>query len=64
MLESNEKDLQRVQEQLAAVRSEKEALESILFSTQTNLEASDKKCSNLEREIQDLNVKQVSHVTL
>lgn len=58
LLETNEKELQRLQEQLASIRSEKEALEGILFDTQTNLEATDTKRTQLEKELQDLMVKQ------
>lgn len=57
-MESSEKELQRVQEQLASLRSEKEALEAVLFDTQTNLEASDIKKLQLEKENQDLLIKQ------
>lgn len=53
-----DKEIQRHQELLAAVRSEKEALEAVLFDTQTNLEASDVKKMQLEQEQQDLLVKQ------
>lgn len=60
MLEANEKDLQRLQEQLASLRSEKEALEGVLFDTQTNLETTDNKRAQLEKDQQDLLVKQVS----
>lgn len=59
-MEANEKDLQRVQEQFASLRSEKEALEAVLFDTQTNLEASDIKRFQLEKENQDLLIKQES----
>ncbi|XP_066156628.1 rootletin isoform X1 [Euwallacea fornicatus] len=61
-----DKDVQRLQELLAAVRSEKEALEAVLFDTQTNLEASEEKKMQLEKEAQDLLVKQEqlkSHVS-
>jgi rootletin len=58
LLEATEKELQRLQEQLASVRSEKDALEGILFDTQTNLAATDTKCMQLEKEQQDLLVKQ------
>lgn len=53
-----DKELQRTQELLAALRSEKEALEAVLFDTQTNLEASDDKKLQLEKEQQELLVKQ------
>ena len=60
MLEANEKELQRLQEQLASLRSEKEALEGVLFDTQTNLETTDTKRAQLEKDQQELLVKQVS----
>lgn len=60
LLETNGKELQRLQEQLASMHSEKEALEAVLFDTQTNLEASDIKRNQLEKETQDLLVKQES----
>lgn len=53
-----DKEIQRLQEQFAALRSEKESLEAILFDTQTNLEASDSKKIQLENEQQELLVKQ------
>lgn len=40
------------------MHSEKEALEAVLFDTQTNLEASDMKRNQLEQEQQELLVKQ------
>ena len=59
-MEGNEKDIQRLQEQLASLRSEKEALEAVLFDTQTNLEAANNKGYHLEKENQDLLIKQES----
>lgn len=53
-----DKEIQRIQEILAAVRSEKEALEAVLFDTQTNLETSEDKKMQLEKEVQELLVKQ------
>lgn len=50
--------MQRLQEQLAAVRSEKETLEAVLFDTQTNLETIEVKKQQLESEQQELLVKQ------
>lgn len=47
-----------MQEQLASLHSEKEALEAVLFDTQTNLEASDIKLTQLEKEHQELLIKQ------
>ena len=58
MLDTNEKEIQRLQEQLASLRSEKEALEGVLFDTQTNLESTDTKRIQLEKEQQELLVKQ------
>ena len=57
-MESNEKEIQRIQEQIASIRSEKEALEAVLFDTQTNLEASEIKKLQLEKDNQELIVKQ------
>ncbi|XP_066581176.1 centrosome-associated protein CEP250 [Prorops nasuta] len=50
ILETNEKELQRFQEQLASMRSEKETLEGVLFDTQTNLESTHNKKTQLENE--------------
>lgn len=60
VIEGQDKEYQRVQEQLAALRSEKEALEGVLFDTNTTLEATEQKKDNLEREVQDLLIKQES----
>ncbi|XP_012287068.1 rootletin isoform X2 [Orussus abietinus] len=60
IIETNEKELQRLQEQLCAVRSEKETLEAVLFDTQTNLEATHIKKVQLEKDKQDLLIKQES----
>lgn len=48
----------KFQEQLAALRSEKEALEAVLFDTNTTLEATDNRKNQLERDVQDLLIKQ------
>lgn len=53
-----DKELQRLQEMLASIRTEKETLEAVLFDTQTNLEATEDKKTQLEKEQQDLLVKQ------
>lgn len=60
MLEATEKDLQRLQEQHAALRSEKEALEAVLFDSQSSLEASEVRVIALEKEMQALLVTQES----
>ncbi|XP_058060907.1 rootletin isoform X1 [Anopheles bellator] len=63
-IEGHEKELQRLQEQLASLRSEKESLEAVLFDTNTSLEESEAKKEVLERENQDLLIKQESHKAL
>ncbi|CAG9769436.1 unnamed protein product [Ceutorhynchus assimilis] len=57
-IDAMDKEIQRMQELMAAVRSEKEALEAVLFDTQTNLEASEDKKMQLEKDVQELLVKQ------
>lgn len=56
-----EKDFQRMQEQLASLRTEKEALEGLLFDTQANYQATHLRKSQLEKEQQDLLIKQESN---
>lgn len=58
VIEAHEKEIQRQQEHFAGLRSEKEALEGILFDTNTNLEASQNRCDQLDREVHDLISKQ------
>ncbi|KAK2575631.1 hypothetical protein KPH14_011894 [Odynerus spinipes] len=60
LLETNDKELQRLQEQIASIRSEKETLEGVLYDTQTNLEATHIKKSQLEKEQKELLIKQES----
>ncbi|XP_014470851.1 PREDICTED: centromere-associated protein E [Dinoponera quadriceps] len=60
LLETNEKEFQRLQEQLASMRTEKETLEGVLFDTQTNLEATHVKKTQLEKEQKELLIKQES----
>lgn len=60
VLESHEKDLQRTQELLASMRSEKETLEGVLFESQTNLETTHAKKVQLEKDKQELLIKQES----
>lgn len=59
-MDASDKEIQRLQEQLAAIRSEKEALEAVLFDTQTNLEACENRKLQLEKEQQEHLVKQES----
>lgn len=49
-----------MQEQLASMRTEKEILEGVLFDTQTNLEATHVKKTQLEKEQKETLVKQES----
>lgn len=58
VIEALEKEIQRQQEHFAALRSEKEALDGILFDTNTNLEASQNRCEQLDREVHELITKQ------
>ncbi|GAB1869589.1 Rootletin [Camponotus japonicus] len=60
LLETNEKEIQRMQEQLASMRTEKEILEGVLFDTQTNLEATHVKKTQLEKEQKETLIKQES----
>ncbi|XP_072755819.1 uncharacterized protein Root [Anoplolepis gracilipes] len=60
LLETNEKEFQRMQEQLASIRTEKEILEGVLFDTQTNLEATHVKKTQLEKEQKETLIKQES----
>lgn len=53
LIESLEKEIQRQQEHFAALRSEKEALDGILFDANTNLEASQNRCEQLDKEVHD-----------
>ena len=57
-MNSMDKEIQRLQEQLVAVRSEKETLEGVLFDTQTNLESTEMRRLQLDKEHQELIVKQ------
>ncbi|KAL6443577.1 hypothetical protein ACFW04_001609 [Cataglyphis niger] len=57
LLETNEKEIQRMQEQLASIRTEKEILEGVLFDTQTNLEATHVKKTQLEKEQKETLIK-------
>lgn len=58
LIEAHEKEIQRQQEHFAALRSEKESLEGILFDTNTNLEASQNRCEQLDREVHELITRQ------
>ncbi|XP_055383850.1 rootletin [Condylostylus longicornis] len=58
IIEGHEKEMQRLQELLASLRSEKESLEAVLFDTNTTLEATEEKRSQLERDVQDLLIKE------
>lgn len=58
-MEGHEKEIQRLQEQIASMRADKEALEATLFDCQTNVENLDTKRNQLERDQQELLVYQV-----
>lgn len=60
VIDNLDKELQRTHEQIAGIRSEKESMEAILFDTQTNLETCEIKRDQLEKEQQDLMLKQES----
>lgn len=57
-MESTEKEIQRLQELFASVRSEKEGLEADLYDAHSNLEATRAKKVQLEKEQQELLIKQ------
>lgn len=59
ILESNEKEISNLHEMNLALKSDKESLEALLFETQNNLEASEMKRETMDRDIQDLLVRQV-----
>ncbi|XP_072949799.1 uncharacterized protein Root [Epargyreus clarus] len=61
LIDSLEKDKQHLQEQLAGVRSEKDALEAVLFDTANMLEDADGKRAKLEHELQDTLVQQENY---
>ncbi|CAF4907255.1 unnamed protein product [Pieris macdunnoughi] len=58
LIDSLDKDKQHLQEQLASVRSEKDALEAVLFDTANMLEDADSKRSKLEHDLQNTLVQQ------
>ncbi|XP_014271469.1 rootletin isoform X1 [Halyomorpha halys] len=60
ILEGNEKEIQRLQEQIASMRADKEALEATLFDTQANLEDVNSHKNQLDKELQELLVQQES----
>ncbi|KAF9791677.1 hypothetical protein SFRURICE_020076 [Spodoptera frugiperda] len=61
LIDSLEKDKQHLQEQLAGVRSEKDALEAVLFDTANLLEDTDNKRNKLEHELQETLVQQENY---
>ncbi|XP_070063358.1 rootletin isoform X2 [Drosophila virilis] len=60
VIDLHEKDTHRLNELLAALRSEKESLETVLFDTNTTLEAVEEKRSQLERDLQEALVREES----
>ncbi|XP_026732244.1 rootletin isoform X2 [Trichoplusia ni] len=61
LIDSLEKDKHHLQEQLASVRSEKDALEAVLFDTANMLEDTDNKRAKLEHELQETLVQQENY---
>lgn len=59
MLESNEKEITHLHELNLVLKNDKESLEAMLFETQNNLEASEMKRESMDKDIQDLLVRQV-----
>lgn len=59
VLESNEKEITHLHELNLVLKSDKESLEAMLFETQNNLEASEMKRETMDKDIQDLLVRQV-----
>ncbi|XP_017860567.1 PREDICTED: rootletin [Drosophila arizonae] len=60
VIDLHEKETHRLNELLAALRSEKESLETVLFDTNTTLEAVEEKRSQLERDLQEALVREES----
>lgn len=58
-LDSCSKQLDNLERQLSSLCGEKENLESILYDVQHNLEVSENRCKQTEREKQELLIKQV-----
>ncbi|GBP76814.1 Rootletin [Eumeta japonica] len=58
LIDTLERDKHHLQEQLASVRSEKDALEAVLFDTANMLEDADGKRQRLEQELQEMLVAQ------
>ncbi|XP_052739750.1 rootletin [Bicyclus anynana] len=61
MIDNLDKDKQHLQEQLAGVRSEKDALEAVLFDTANMLEDADNKRTKLEHDLQETLVQQENY---
>lgn len=59
VLESNEKEITHLHELNLVLKNDKESLEAMLFETQNNLEASEMKRETMDKDIQDLLVRQV-----
>lgn len=59
-METNEKELQRLQEQFASMRAEKEILEEVIFNTEKNLETTHGTKTQLEKEQKEMLIKQES----
>ncbi|XP_017465637.1 PREDICTED: rootletin isoform X1 [Rhagoletis zephyria] len=60
VIDLHEKETHRLQELLTALRTEKESLEAVLFDTNTQLEATEEKRQQLERDLQEALVREES----
>ncbi|XP_073952978.1 LOW QUALITY PROTEIN: ciliary rootlet coiled-coil, rootletin [Choristoneura fumiferana] len=61
LIDSLDKDKQHLQEQLASVRAEKDALEAVLFDTANLLDDAEARRAKLDRDLQDAMVQQENH---
>ncbi|XP_046805055.1 rootletin isoform X2 [Lucilia cuprina] len=60
VIDLHEKETHRLQELLAALRSEKESLDAVLFDTNSNLEATEERRAQIEKELQEALVREES----
>lgn len=58
-LDNCAKQMDNLERQLLSHSSEKEHLESMLYDVQNNLEVSENRCKQMERDKQELLIKQV-----
>jgi len=58
-LDNCSKQIDNLERQLSSLCGEKEHLESMFYDVQNNLEVSENRCKQIDREKQDLLIKQV-----